>query len=113
MTWRDEKTLMREGKLTTNIFTNHDRTGPNNVYRQVLDVFGELIGIGCLAHVLNNAIKNSADKLSFCEENIQDVSPDSLMRRESDVVWKKVGMKNNHKIETKTVHHQIKPISIE
>lgn len=42
------------------------RGGDNNVFAHLRKTFGDkLIGIGCLAHVLNNALKNAADMIKF------------------------------------------------
>lgn len=43
-----------------------NRQGDNNVFAILKDYFGDLlIGIGCLAHVLNNALKNAAETIKL------------------------------------------------
>lgn len=53
-------------------FGSSDRGGVNNVFSLLSKKFpGKIIGIGCLAHVLNNAIKNSANGLLVCAEQLE------------------------------------------
>ncbi len=69
-------------------FGSVDRQGPNNIFQQLTEEYNfikkfnsnfnnsifrygdKLIGVGCLAHIVNNALKNSVEKLNFGEKNL-------------------------------------------
>ena len=52
-------------------FGSFDRQGPNNIFHHLTEEFGDkLIGVGCLAHIVNNSLKNSVEKLNFGEKDL-------------------------------------------
>lgn len=63
-TWKEfkiqDKIIAFGGDNCPTNFGNINRTGPKNVYRRICDELGEhIIGVGCLAHMLHNAVKDS------------------------------------------------------
>lgn len=48
---------------TNTNFGGKNRTSSNNVYRKLEKDLGNIIGVGCYAHILNNAIQTGSDNL--------------------------------------------------
>ncbi|XP_039953666.1 uncharacterized protein LOC120770336 [Bactrocera tryoni] len=51
-------------------FGNVNRTGTNNVFYKLKQLYPGLIGVGCAAHIVHNTLKKACDKMPFDVEMI-------------------------------------------
>lgn len=51
-------------------FGNRERTGTNNTFYKLNELYPGLIGVGCAAHIVHNTLKAACDKMPFDVEMI-------------------------------------------
>ncbi|KAL3125559.1 hypothetical protein niasHT_009692 [Heterodera trifolii] len=66
------------GDNTPANFGSSDHTGTNNVFQKLKSLRGNLITVGCPAHVLHNAARRSADNLPIDIEKDKMILPELL-----------------------------------